>query len=156
MTVDHDGGVHIERFFERGHYLLALCDAHAFNAERGRELYKVGGAVRVGLREASAVEQLLPLAHHAEHRIVHNEHDDGQVVGLHGDQLVEVHVEAAVAREQEYALVRMFLIVQYHSHGLTPVIAVVDTSKHTSKTTLKDFRLTLPSVDNSTSLQWVV
>ena len=49
----------------------------------------------------------MPLAHHAEHRVVHNEHDDGQVVGLHGDKLVEVHVEAAVAREEENALVGM-------------------------------------------------
>ena len=59
--------------------------------------------MRVCVGVALLVEGRLPLAHHAEHLIVENYRDDGQVVADGSAGLVQVHVERAVARQHDDA-----------------------------------------------------
>src|SRR6266566_431194 len=43
------------------------------------------------------MEELLPLAHHAQVAIVHDSYFDGNAVGLQGGQFLNVHLDAAIA-----------------------------------------------------------
>ena len=59
----------------------------------------------VGLAVALAVEGGLPLTDHAQHRVVEDDRDDGQLIADSGAGFVEVHVEGAVAGEHHHPLV---------------------------------------------------
>ena len=63
-----------ERFLQRGLDVLGLVDAHADMAVGFGQLDKVGQGIHVGLGVAAAVEELLPLPHHAHVAVV--ERDD--------------------------------------------------------------------------------
>ena len=68
------------------------------------QLDEIRLAVGVGLG-ALAVEGGLPLAHHAQHLIVEDDRDDGQLIADGGAGFVQVHVEGTVAREHDHPLV---------------------------------------------------
>ena len=80
LAVDYNCSVHVESLFQCRFDVLALCDPHSLNSEGVCQLYKVGRTVRICLREAVAIKELLPLANHAEHGVVHYENDNGQAV----------------------------------------------------------------------------
>ena len=61
---------------------------------------------RVRARQAVVVEQLLPLADHAEVVVVDDQHLDRQLVHRRGGQLGQGHLEAAVADHGPHRLVR--------------------------------------------------
>ena len=47
------------------------------------------------------IEKRLPLTNHAENAVIHDYNHDICVIGNSGSKLVEVHAEAAVARNQD-------------------------------------------------------
>ena len=52
------------------------------------------------------VEKLLPLMHHAQHVIVHDDLDDRNIRPRCGRQLIQIHAEAAVPGDIDHRLVR--------------------------------------------------
>ena len=62
-------------------------------------------SAQVRLREALVVEQLLPLAHHAEPAVVHDATITGMLVDDRGRQLLQRHLEAAVAVDVDHGRV---------------------------------------------------
>ncbi|MPM61341.1 hypothetical protein SDC9_108199 [bioreactor metagenome] len=66
------------------------------------QLHKIRAAVQVGLRKALIINEVLPLAHHAQGLIIKQHDDNRHVVMLHRGQLVAVHAEAAVSGAQHY------------------------------------------------------
>ena len=64
---------------------------------------EVGRQVDLGV--ALLVEQLLPLAHHAQVGVVQDGHLDGDALGRGGDELLGRHLEAAVAVDGPHHLV---------------------------------------------------
>ena len=74
------------------------------------------GDVRLEVREA--VDQHLQL-HHAQRRVVEDDHFDGQIVHLRGDELAEQHGQSAVARQRHDLPVRVGdLGAQGHRQGV--------------------------------------
>ena len=59
----------------------------------------------IGAGIAFAVEHGLPLAHHAQHLIVKDHRNDGQLIAYGGAALVEIHVERAITRKVDHPLV---------------------------------------------------
>ena len=53
------------------------------------------------------IDQILPLAHHAQGAVVEHHRDNGQMVVLYGGQLVAVHAKTAVPGGVDYHLVRV-------------------------------------------------
>ena len=96
--VDHGGPAALERREDRDVDLGLVLGPEADGAEGLGELHVVGDlGVQVRLREALVVEQLLPLAHHAEPAVVHDGDDDRDVVDDRRRELLQRHLEAAVA-----------------------------------------------------------
>src|ERR671917_131624 len=93
-------------------FLDHLVHAHAAQAVRSGELLVVGTRYR-RLRVAAVVEELLPLAHHAEIAVVEDGHFDVQPEIPDGSEFLEVHLDAAVAGHYPHRLVR---VGERHAH----------------------------------------
>ena len=78
--VQHHRALGLDRLAHRVVHLVVRLDAHAGRAERLGELHPVGARAHVDRLVALVPEQLLPLAHHAEVAVVHDEHLHGDVV----------------------------------------------------------------------------
>src|SRR5680860_421713 len=63
-------------------------------------------AAQVDLGESLLIEELLPLAHHAEHAVVDDAEDHGHAFGLCGGELLQGHLEAAVPVDGDHGGVR--------------------------------------------------
>src|SRR5215218_10835846 len=86
--------------------VVALPDGPAAQAVRSGELFVVGtGDGRLGV--AAVVEELLPLAHHAEVAVVEDGYLDVEAEVPYGGELLEVHLDAAVAGHDPHRLVRV-------------------------------------------------
>src|ERR1700689_2598860 len=79
------------------HQRRFVLQAHARRAVRLRELHPVGVFARVHVAVAAVPEQLLPLAHHAQIAVVHDEHLDRDLLLRARCQLLGVHLHRAVA-----------------------------------------------------------
>src|SRR3954453_21091590 len=102
--VDHTGPVvRLEGEVDGGIHVLLLLDADREASVRFGQLDEVGDAdgavsrVQAGVAVAAVVEEGLPLAHHAERRIVDDRDLDRDVVDHAGGELLVRHLEAAVA-----------------------------------------------------------
>ena len=71
------------------------------------QLDEIRSPVQGGFGKPLAVNQVLPLADHAQSAVVEDHGDDGQAVVLHGAQLMAVHAEAAVTGNVDHPLVRV-------------------------------------------------
>ncbi len=67
----------------------------------------LGIAGKAGLVVMPAVHHVFPLADHAEKTVVEHEHLQGNAIADHGRQLLDVHLEAAVAVDQDHRLGRV-------------------------------------------------
>src|ERR687894_849950 len=76
--------------------VVALAHRLAAQAVSGGETLVVGPCYR-GLRVAAVVEELLPLAHHAKVAVVEDGHLDVQTEVPYRRELLEVHLDPAVA-----------------------------------------------------------
>ena len=104
-ALDPGGAFLLEGVGKRGLELREIGAAVAFQAKALGQLDEIRLAVGVGLGEALSIERGLPLADHAQHLIVEDDRDDGQLITDSRAGLVEVHVERAIAREHDYPLV---------------------------------------------------
>ena len=103
--------VRLEGELDRGIHVLFLLDADREASVRLGELDEVGDAdgavpgVEARVRVAAVVEQRLPLAHHAERRVVDDRDLDRDVVDRAGGELLIGHLEAAVAVDRPHVAV---------------------------------------------------
>ena len=74
----------LQRFF----HLAVLRNGPPLDTEGLRKGGEIGLSVGVGLGEPPALKQLLPLAYHTQHLIVHDHHHDRKLIGSQGHQLV--------------------------------------------------------------------
>ena len=90
-------GLSIESAFLKTRF---ACDGFfilmPFDAERLCDGGYIRPALRLGRGKASVIEHLLPLAHHAEHAIVHNYNNDGDIISAERCKLAQAHMESAV------------------------------------------------------------
>ncbi len=98
------GGV--DGFFESGAEFFGLGDGFAFEAVSAGELRRLWEAVEGDLAQAVVVEELLPLADHAEVAVVHADDLDGELMVGDGGEFRDRHLEAAVAGDGEDKLFR--------------------------------------------------
>ena len=95
------------RLLDRGHDILGRVDAEAHAAHRLGPLHVVRQVRReVHLAVALLVEELLPLPHHAEVRVVQDRDLHRDLLGGRGHQLLRGHLEAAVAVDGPHRLLR--------------------------------------------------
>ena len=102
--VDHDRPV-VDRvgLLDRGHDVGHVVDAQTDAAHRFRPLHVVGEIGRqVHLAVALLVEELLPLPHHAQVRVVQDRDLDRDAFGRRGHELLRRHLEAAVAVDRPH------------------------------------------------------
>ena len=90
-----------------------LLDQHAAVAVALGELDEVGQRVHVGLGVAVAVEELLPLAHHAHVLVVQVDDLDRQAVLLAGRELLQAHLDRRLAGDAGHRRAR---IGHLHAH----------------------------------------
>src|SRR5215217_6137857 len=93
--------------------VVALPDGPAAQAVRSGELFVVGtGDGRLGV--AAVVEELLPLAHHAEVTVVEDGYLDVETQIPYGGELLQVHLDAAVAGHDPH---RLLGVGEGHPHS---------------------------------------
>src|SRR5215217_114279 len=96
VEVQNDAAVLLLRPPDGGLYVVALLDGPSAQPIGGGELLVVrAGYGRLGV--AAVVKELLPLAHHAEVAVVEDGHLDVQPEVPYGRELLQVHLDAAVA-----------------------------------------------------------
>ena len=95
-----------ERFAAARLDVRRLLDPHADVAVGLGELHEVGQRVHVGLGVAVAVEELLPLAHHAHVAVVQVHDLDRQAVLLAGGELLDAHLDRGLAGDAGHVGVR--------------------------------------------------
>ena len=85
--------------------LFGLGRAQALGAIRFGDLHEVGEVLHPHFGVAARVEELLPLAHHAEAAVVHDDDLDVQVLGDAGGELLKRHLERAVAGDEHHGAI---------------------------------------------------
>ena len=100
------------------------------------QLDEVGQRIHVAVRVAAFVDQLLPLPHHAEVAVVQRDDLDRRAVLLAGRELLDVHLDRALAGDAEHVRVRLgqldaHRIRQAHAHraqaaGVDPAPRLVE------------------------------
>src|SRR5215213_5869194 len=104
VEVKNDATVLLLRTPDGGLYVIALPYGPAAQPVGGGELLVVW--TRDGrLGVAAVVEELLPLAHHAEVAVVEDGHLDVEPEVPYGRELLQVHLDAAVACHDPHGLV---------------------------------------------------
>ena len=81
----------LQRLLDGGLQLLHGGDPAALQAVGIRQLHKIGAPLGGGLAEAVLIDQLLPLADHAQPVVVEDKGDDGGFVELLGGQLINTN-----------------------------------------------------------------
>ena len=99
--------LHLDHFHDRAVEIAGLDHLHADRAIGLGELDEVRHRLGVGMRQAVAVQQLLPLAHHAHVVVVQDEHLDRQIILHRGSQLLPGHLHRGVAGDIDHQAVRM-------------------------------------------------
>src|SRR5215831_588094 len=85
-----------DRSFQRGAEFPWLIDGTSLDAIGGRKLFGIGEAIQLHGAEPVIVEERLPLAHHAEIAVVHDDDLDRQTVAGDGCELGNRHLESAI------------------------------------------------------------
>src|SRR5579864_7199774 len=93
------------RYRKLTHHVFLHPEAR--NLVRLRDLDKVRIVAQVGLGVVALIEELLPLAHHAEILVVDDDHLDRQPETVNRGELLDVHLETAIAGNAEDAGVRL-------------------------------------------------
>ena len=70
-----------------------------------RDLDKIRVVAKIGFGVVALIEELLPLSNHAQILVVHDDHLDGQAETADRSQLLDVHLEAAIARNAEHGAI---------------------------------------------------
>ena len=103
LLVDEDVGDHrarrLDHRLDHAVHLLGPARPEPGRPEGLRELHEIGQRIHVALGIAPAVEELLPLAHHAHIFVVEQEGLHRQPVLHHGRQLLDHHEERRLARD---------------------------------------------------------
>ena len=106
LHVDHDRAGSGERGTQVVDQRLLLGQQHAVGAVGLGQLHPVGPGAHVDVGVAPVPEQLLPLADHAQVAVVHDHALDRDVELARGPELLDVHLERAVAGQQHARDVR--------------------------------------------------
>ena len=80
--------------------LFGLGRAQALGAVGLGDLHEVGEVLHPHFGVAARVEELLPLAHHAEAAVVHDDDLEVEVLGDAGGELLQRHLERAVSGDE--------------------------------------------------------
>ena len=91
-----------QHFLDRLVQIGWIVDADAFAAKRLRQFHEIGQAFRPRLRIALAVQQFLPLTHHAEALVVQNKLLDGRAELHRGAHFLHVHQPGRLARHVDH------------------------------------------------------
>src|SRR5690606_29551730 len=111
-----------ERFPQGRFDVGGSLDAQTHVTVAFHQLHEVGQRVHVGFRVARTIFDLLPLPHHAEVTVVEAENLGGQAVLLAGGELLDIHLDGALARDAGDLCVRVGHLCahgvgQAHPHG---------------------------------------
>ena len=87
--------------------------------------FEIRQGVHVRFRVTVAVEELLPLAHHAEVAIIEKNYLDRQMILLAGRKLLNIHLDGAFTRDAGNIRIRKgklatHCIRQANAHGAQP------------------------------------
>src|SRR5215467_15272149 len=72
------------------------------DAVRLRDLDEIRVIAQVGLSVIALIKKLLPLPYHAQILVVDDHHLDRQIQSSHGGEFLNIHLEAAVARNTKH------------------------------------------------------
>src|SRR6266699_3962237 len=93
--IDDDGSFRLHGLVYCGGHVCALCDTHAGQPVSSSQ-HCIVGAGDGRLRVVAGMEELLPLAYHAQVTVVHDGYFDGDAILLQGSQFLDVHLDAAI------------------------------------------------------------
>ena len=91
QAVEHNGAVVVQHFHDRIVQIGGVMALDALGPERFGQFHKIGQAFGPAGRIPLAVQQFLPLAHHAQTFVVQNELFDGQTVLHRRTKFLHVH-----------------------------------------------------------------
>ena len=97
----------VEGLLPRLFCFLLICRSQSENAVGFGQFDEVRAPREIDMTVAVLVEELLPLAHHAETLVVNNGHFHRDVMDGDNSQFLSVHLEAAVAVDGDNRPLRM-------------------------------------------------
>ena len=119
-AIEQHGLGRVDHFEDRIVQLRRIIAADAMAAIGLGQLHEIGQAFGIGMRIALAMQQLLPLAHHAHPFIVEDEDLDRQVVLDGGGHLLHRHLHGGVARNVDDQRIR---VRRLHADGGRQAVA---------------------------------